>query len=59
MWAEVGERGLVQQRGAHHPTFGEVIDDQIGELDLIGAERLTSQEVGERLLRRASVESDQ
>ena len=37
---DVREGRLVQQSRGHNAVFGQVIDDQIDELDLVGAQRL-------------------
>lgn len=46
MRREVGERGLVQQCGAHHAVLSQVVDDPVHELDLIRAQVLAVEEPG-------------
>ena len=39
-WREVGERRLVEPTGFHHAVLGQVVHDQVDELDLVGRQRL-------------------
>ena len=50
---------FVEQRRVHHAVLGQVVDDQVHELDLVGAERLAGEEAGQRLLGGLAVQADQ
>jgi hypothetical protein len=43
----------------HHPTLREVIDNHIREVDLVGVERSSREEAGERFFGGAAVQADQ
>ena len=52
---DVGERGFVEEGGLHDTVFGEVVDDEVDELDLAGVEGLA----GEGLFGGFAVEANQ
>ena len=56
---EVGERRLVEQFRVHDSPFGQMIDHQIEELELIGRELPAGKEVRKRALGSLPVEPDQ
>jgi hypothetical protein len=55
----VGERAFVEQAGVHRAVRGQVLDDHVDELDLVGRQRPSRHEAGERPHRRLAVHADQ
>ena len=49
----------IEPFGLHQPVLGEVLDDQVHEMDLRCRVGRTGQELGERLGCRGEVESDE
>ena len=56
---EVGERALVEKLRVHQPPLGQVVDDHVQELQLIGAERPIGDELAEGPLGRLPIKPDQ
>lgn len=54
---EICERRLVETSGIHDSAFGEAVDDEVHELDLVAVELVSCQELGERLLGGTPVET--
>ena len=57
--AQVGERRLVEPSGFDDAMLGEVVDDQVHELDLVGGVPHVVEEDGEGLLGGSTVEPDE
>src|SRR5574337_746507 len=59
MRCEIGEWRLIEPRRLQHAALGQVIENQIDELDLVRAQRLAVDEPGERLLHGCAIHADQ
>src|SRR6478736_3632393 len=56
---QVRERRLVEEGRPHHAVLGQVVHDQIDELDLVRGESLAVKKFGEGFLRRTAVKANQ
>src|SRR5687768_770412 len=56
--ADVGERRLVEPARLDDAVLGELVDDEVHELDLVGGIALVVKELGERILGGGAVETD-
>ena len=56
--AEVGEGAFVEPRGRDDAVGGEVVDDEVDELDLCRVELLAIEKAGESFLCSVAVEAD-
>src|SRR6185437_11795213 len=56
---EVGVGRFVESSRLHYPVLRQVVDDEVNQVDLVGAQSTLREKAGERLLRGRSIQSDQ
>ena len=56
---DIGERGLVERPRIHQPVLGEVFDDEVYEVKLVGVEAATGDEGCKGILGSAALETDE